>query len=447
MSARRLRPFHWLALVLVVPPVVKLVGMFWPGGGARPVSAEAFAAGRDLFEHQWTVNDPLTSGDGIGPVFNARSCVECHSQGGGGGGGAVANNVTVYGLTGASVVAAAKIPRIGVVHTHAIAPEFQETLHQVHPAMPAKASIPLATLVNSPRSVVPSGVTVTQRNTPALFGDGLLDAIPEDALHAEQRRNSAVGRMVGLSRAVDPAIRGRVARLADGRIGRFGWKGEFATLDEFVRAACANELGLSNPSKPQAISMARSVAASPKVDLSDAQCVLIGDYLRGLPAPIRSVPGDEHHRAQVEAGAASFEAIGCADCHTPNLGTIAGFYSNLLLHDMGTELASSTGYYGEPPAAPSEGSGTPPPVANEWRTPPLWGVADSAPYLHDGRAATLADAILAHKGESVGVIARYGELKPSEQDAIVAFLGTLRAPQPTLATTPDTRLASTASGR
>ncbi len=445
IDGRRFRPIHLVAVVLVVPPVIKLGGMVWPESRVKSVSTAAVAAGRELFDHRWTVNDPLSSGDGIGPVFNARSCVECHSQGGGGGGGAVASNVTVYGLTSAPTGPAQSIPRIGVVHTHAIRPEFQETLNHVHPSLPRAASIPLATLVSSPRSVVPVGVTVTQRNTPALFGDGLLDAIPEDALHAEQRRNSTVGRIVGLSRAVDPAIRGRVARLADGRLGRFGWKGEFATLDEFVRAACANELGLSNPSKPQAISMAKAVPASGKTDLSDAQCVLIGDYLRALPAPVRDIPTNPHVRGEVEAGAATFEAIGCADCHTPNLGTIAGFYSNLLLHDMGADLASSTGYYGEPPAAPSEGSGTAPPVANEWRTPPLWGVADSAPYLHDGRAATLDDAITRHKGEAAHVVEMYQNLKLTDRANVLAFLGSLRAPG--MVGTTDTRLASSATGR
>ena len=424
LAGRRFRPVHLVALVLVVPPVVKLTGMVWPSGHGKIVSAAAVAAGRELFNHEWTANDPLSSGDGIGPVFNARSCLECHSQGGGGGGGPVERNVTVYGLTGTS----AKVARIGVVHTHAIRPEFQETLNHVHPALPRAATIPLANLVASTGSVLPAGVSVTQRNTPALFGDGLLDAVPEDVLHAEQRRNSTLGRVVGVSRARDSAIRGRVARLADGRLGRFGWKGEFATLDEFVRAACANELGLSNPSKPQAISMAKALPASDQVDLSDTQCVLIGDYLRDLPVPEQVMPTDATHRASVERGSATFAAIGCADCHTPDLGPIAGFYSNLLLHDMGGALASSTGYYGEPPAPPSEGTGTPPPVANEWRTPPLWGVADSAPYLHDGRAATLDDAILAHAGESAGVTTRYKDLPTSERADLLAFLRTLRAP-------------------
>lgn len=427
-AGRRLRPAHLIGLVLVIPPVVKLGGLAWPGSRLPQVSAESFAAGQNLFNHEWTPGDPMAAGDGVGPVFNARSCVECHSQGGGGGGGPVAHNVTVFGLAGATAGRRADLPRVGVIHTHATKPEFQETLDLVHPALPHSKTIPLPQLVGSGRSPLPSGVTVTQRNTPALFGDGLLDAIPEDALHAEQRRNSALGRIVGVSRAVDPAIRGRVARLADGRLGRFGWKGEFATLDEFVRAACANELGLSNPSKPQAISLAQVAPVTPQTDLTDAQCIQIGDYLRGLPRPIEEAPSDPTHRRAAEAGRLGFEAIGCADCHTPNLGTIAGFYSNLLLHDMGPELASSTGYYGEPPAPPSEGSGAAPTPANEWRTPPLWGVADSAPYLHDGRAATLADAIRSHRGEAAGVVARYDALPPSGQEEILAFLRTLRAP-------------------
>ena len=171
------------------------------------------------------------------------------------------------------------------------------------------------------------------------------------------------------------------------------------------------------------------------VDLTDAQCVLIGDFLRELPAPVQALPPDEAGRARVANGERQFAEIGCADCHTPDLGTIKGFYSNLLLHDMGPELASSTGYYGEPPAAPGSSLGTPAPVANEWRTPPLWGVADSGPYLHDGRADTLEKAITRHGGEAVNVVARFSALGPVDQADILAFLKTLRAPDMPVATT------------
>ena len=100
MAARsRMRPAHAIVLALALVPAWKVVDGLWPRG-AKPVSAEAMAAGRELFNHEWTPNDPLTSGDGLGPVFNARSCVECHHQGGSGGGGGVDKNVTVYGLAG-----------------------------------------------------------------------------------------------------------------------------------------------------------------------------------------------------------------------------------------------------------------------------------------------------------------------------------------------------------
>ena len=192
-NPRRFRPAHLIALVLIAPPIYKLAEWAWPASGPKKASVGAVAAGRDLFNHDWEVNDPLSSGDGLGPVFNARSCVACHSQGGPGGGGPVEHNVTVYGLSPAVQPKDRQIPPIGVVHSHAIKPEFQERLNPRRlPGLPGTPSVPLEqfSLTDRSRVLFPTGVSVTQRNTPALFGDGLLDAIPEDALHAEQRRNS-----------------------------------------------------------------------------------------------------------------------------------------------------------------------------------------------------------------------------------------------------------------
>ena len=427
-ARRRFRPAYLVILALGLPPVVKLVE--WANRpGPRSLSPEAVAAGKDLFNHEWTAKDPLTGGDGLGPVFNARSCVECHSQGGAGGGGPIEKNVTVYGLTRGFAPATPGIPPIGVVHFKAVKPEFQENLSHVAAGLPGAPRIELRQL--NDRSVrLPSGVSITQRNTPALFGDGLLNDIPEDDLHAEQRRNSTAARLVGMSRAKDPNIRGRVARLPDGRLGRFGWKAEFATLGEFVKAACANEIGLSNPGRPQSTPFARRGYKAPGDDLTDLQCAQMTDFISSLDAPTRADPSDPLAAHAAKAGETTFARIGCADCHTADLGPIKGFYSNLLLHDMGSDLASSTGYYGEAPAAPAASpGGTPIPVASEWKTPPLWGVADSAPYLHDGRAETLRDAIVAHAGEASGVVANFKALSPSEQDGIVSFLKTLRSPK------------------
>src|SRR4051812_45838328 len=126
-ARRRVRPAYLVVLALALPPIVKVVE--WANQrGPKPLSPEAVAAGKELFNHEWTAKDPLTGGDGLGPVFNARSCVECHSQGGGGGGGPVDKNVTVYGLSAGVAPAVAGIPPIGVVHFKAVKPEYQENL-------------------------------------------------------------------------------------------------------------------------------------------------------------------------------------------------------------------------------------------------------------------------------------------------------------------------------
>jgi len=96
MSTRsRMRPAHWIVLALALAPAWKVIARLGRPG-PKAVSPEAVAAGRVLFNHEWTPGDPLTKGDGLGPVFNAKSCLDCHNQGGAGGGGPVSKNVVVY---------------------------------------------------------------------------------------------------------------------------------------------------------------------------------------------------------------------------------------------------------------------------------------------------------------------------------------------------------------
>jgi CxxC motif-containing protein (DUF1111 family) len=274
---------------------------------------------------------------------------------------------------------------------------------------------------------------ITQRNTPALFGDGLIDAVSDDTLLSHQREHSTAARLVGLNGARDSKVRGRIARLADGRIGRFGWKLEFATLNDFVKAACANELGLSNPGRPQATPLGKPGYKQPQeTDLTDEQCVMMTDFIRDLAAPTQVLPSDSTMRRQVENGRELFAKIGCADCHSERLGPIAGIYSDMLLHDMGVELESSTGYYGsiipQPTVRNDKFAVSEQPTPAEWRTAPLWGVADSGPYMHDGRAATLEVAIELHGGEASEVAARFKAMPEPDREAVLAFLKTLRAP-------------------
>src|SRR5436309_191951 len=118
---------------------------FPPRQFASAVDRNAVKAGRELFMHRFTANDSLTGGDGLGPVFNASSCVECHMQAGPGGGGPVSRNVTVYGLVEPHPRG---LPQSGVVHQKAIAPAFEETLILVHASVPSSRSIPPSTLTD-----------------------------------------------------------------------------------------------------------------------------------------------------------------------------------------------------------------------------------------------------------------------------------------------------------
>jgi CxxC motif-containing protein (DUF1111 family) len=139
------------------------------------------------------------------------------------------------------------------------------------------------------------------------------------------------------------------------------------------------------------------------------------------------VPATAGAAEEARLGKNVFHAIGCAECHTPDLGSVDGIYSDLLLHRMGSPLVGGGSYNEPPPEIPDfkPGEG---PRADEWRTPPLWGVADSGPYLHDGRAATLEEAIRLHGGQGAAAAKRYTRLHPAEQLQLVTFLKTLHAP-------------------
>jgi CxxC motif-containing protein (DUF1111 family) len=387
-------------------------------------------AGQKLFMHDWTVRDPLAGGgDGLGPVFNASSCVACHHQGAAGGGGGLNHNVTVFTVRAEKP---GEKPRQGVVH--AFATNCQETLAQVDPLLPNIARPTLEQVValagrEKQCLPFPRGVNISQRNTPALFGAKLIDELPESEIVAEERKQRL---KAGLASAeVENQPVGRALRLADGRVGRFGWKAQTASLSDFVQAACANELGLGNPGQAQPRPLSKPNYQSPGLDLTAEQCAQLTAFVASLPRPVERLPRTAAAAEEARQGKQLFHTIGCADCHTPNLGSVEGIYSDLLSHRMGSVLVGGGAYNEPPPEIPDFKPGDAP-RADEWRTPPLWGVADSAPYMHDGRAATLAEAILLHGGCSAGqgvpAAQRYAKLSPREQTQLVAFLKTLRAP-------------------
>jgi CxxC motif-containing protein (DUF1111 family) len=393
-----------------------------------PTIPRSFFEGKELFEKSWEPGkaSPI-GGDGLGPLHNETSCVGCHHLGGTGGGGANESNVVML-----SAIASSSPPPKGDT-------VFQGELEALHPGFGNGASIVLhrhATdaqaqerlgKIGSFSAVQTHQAVLTlrkgQRNTPALFGSGLIDALPDEVLRAAEKR----------SFAQFPEIKGRVSELPGGRLGRFGWKAQVASLDEFVRAACSNELGLEVPGHHQASLASAQEAASTKVwlDMDEDQCALLSGFVRHLAAPLRRAVDNG---TLPPWGLVVFHSIGCATCHAPQLGAGRGLYSDLLLHDMGESSSDSALYYGAPVAPapsgelaqgkePARRSGMA--TASEWRTPPLWGVADSAPYLHNGRARTLEEAILFHDGEAAKTRTRYTRLDPYDRKALLAFLGSL----------------------
>jgi CxxC motif-containing protein (DUF1111 family) len=165
-----------------------------------------------------------------------------------------------------------------------------------------------------------------------------------------------------------------------------------------------------------------------------AECEALVAYVRSLPPPAVREPADERDALAVKAGEKTFRAIGCAGCHLPRLGDVEGIYSDLLLHDMSPQLGD-TGSYGVLVAAAAERPRVDDPKASgaslaEWRTPPLWGLRDSAPYLHDGRAGTVEQAVLLHGGQGRASAERFSQLSARRRQQVVAFLMTLSAPTP-----------------
>jgi CxxC motif-containing protein (DUF1111 family) len=415
---------------------VVVVGTLWSLSPGVPVWHEPSApselkqAGLELFRHEWQPNDPEALGDGLGPVYNDRSCVACHSQGGVGGAGDNSHNVTVF-----EAFPTEDRPEVkgGLVHHFATENRLLEGSKELQKLFPL---VPRVTLVIDGcqaefRDYNP--VRIQRVNPSPLFGAGWIDRISEKTIRAESAKTSTslVLRELGGDFRVSTAGRPRI--LPDGRLGKFGWKAQFATLEEFVAAACANEIGLGNPVMPQARPMACRNEAATGNDLDPERFRALVAFVDTLARPIEVVPDDAALREQTGYGRKLFDRIGCAVCHVPDMGGVQGVYSDFLLHRMGGEDASAGGYGDASPVPLPEEH----PRSDEWRTPPLWGVADSAPYLHDGSCSTLEQAVLGHHGDAKNVLFLYEHLYSEDRAAVIAFLKTLRAPRDAIPASPS----------
>lgn len=356
--------------------------------------------------------------DGLGPIFVAASCEQCHV---GDAKGHLVFNLTRFGRYRDGVWDPMR-SRGG--------PQLQ---HRSVPGYPAEQ--------------VPAEATgVTRLTPPAVTGLGFLDAVDDATLLALADPEDAdgdgisgrvqllephevMGRALALEGSVspDPGARGT---LVDGRhIGRFGKKASTVNLIHQTVGAYLEDMGITSdllpddPVNPMAGGRASDDVADPEV--SSAVVANVVFYLKTLREP----PRRETHHPDVVAGDGLFSSVGCAGCHVPTLHTgrsnIAVLdrrtfhpYTDLLLHDMGPEL--DDGY--------TEGRAT----TSEWRTPPLWGIGlqelfqgGQAFYLHDGRARTLEEAIDHHGGEGAAARDAYRALPAEDRARLLRFLRSL----------------------
>jgi CxxC motif-containing protein (DUF1111 family) len=403
-------------------------GMAWAVTPGLPVlwapraSAEVKARGLALFEHEWQPHDPMAGGDGLGPVFNGRSCVACHFQGGVGGGGNNQHNVVSFEL-----LPTKERPQLkgGLIHAFAVENKYMEKLGTLRSLFPV---IPGCVKVEGGCQVLTHDfdpIRTASVNSTALFGAGWVDRISGKTIYQNGLRESVAKIGKELTGDYVGVMPGRPRLLPDGRVGKFGWKAQFATLEEFVAAACANEIGLGNPKMEQARPIGHDYPNVP-VDLNDKQFRNLVGFVDTLPRPSLVVPSEPAKAAMVEKGKAAFAKVGCASCHLPEIGGVEGVYSDFLLHRLDDRSLTATGYHTvSTPEVPLPHAF---PLPEEWKTPPLWGVADSAPYFHDGASTTLEAAIQRHHGDAQDALDLYKKLPVEETRAIHAFLKALKAP-------------------
>ncbi|QDU74923.1 Cytochrome c [Bremerella volcania] len=431
------------------------------------------ARGRELFLHQWTPGDKLSpKGDGLGPMFNGKSCVECHSLGGVGGSGEKKRNAQFLSFLPESGKFTDDVIKgflghlknmhpdfvddkdqfsFGVLlHRQSTTPEYAEIHDEVTEPLPSNFDSRLRIRrMLSKRNIRPVDAlpltlvtyqdglqyALAERNPPQLFG---LDEIDRGITEGDLQQ------IVAAQEKSRTGVSGRMA-------GKFGWRGQMRSLDLFIKGACATELGLQVHEFEQTKDPLRKEYKLKGNDLNQEQVGDLIHYVRSLDSPRQIRPNDPKQRELVAEGKQLFTGIGCAECHVEDVGRVSGVYSDFLLHNMGTQFEDPipaepiakfverermdviTSYHGMRRRAITtelvKTMEVGPEQHTEYKTPPLWGVADSAPYLHDGRATTLRAAIEWHGGEAYSSFRRFSLMSEEKQFSLLQFLESLKAPE------------------
>ena len=359
------------------------------------VPRRSFNDNRFIFEEVEAV------ADGLGPTYNAQSCRECHQ-----------NVVT----GGASQVAEHRTGRMdGQVFFESLGGSL------VHSRATSAGIVERVAFEDNVR---------TFRISTNTLGAGYVEAIANSALLAIRDRQPAAMRGTALE---VPVLEAGSA----GRIGRFGWKAQHASLESFAADAYLNEMGITSPTFPEEnTSSGRFVGfgtpfdrvAEPENDGEDV--VAFADFMRATKAPPRGPI-----TAKVRAGEQVFSRVGCAICHVASIitsppGTVINGnalrvhqalgnkvihpYSDFLLHDIGTGD-------GIPFLPTPEFASTAPQI----KTAPLWGLRTRNRLMHDGMSSTREEAIQRHGGQAAAVAAAFNALSAADQTLLFEFLDSL----------------------
>ena len=375
-------------------------------GIAEP-PGDTFALDQAQFERRHDASS------GLGPVFNATACVECHNNGVAGAAGQftevrVGHNDPTGAFVNPTVTidgGASTITGRSIVNDRSICPQAQE-------------HVPDTENIRTLRAVL---------NT---LGDGFVEAVDDRTFLAIAANQSTETSGVIHGEAIQVPI---LEALGKTGVGKFGWKDQDPTILSFSGDAYLNEMGVTNRLKPKDVTSVCKVTT----DLEDKPDALgledidhFAQFIRGTQAP----PRDTVLAATSDAntGQTLFNSIGCVTCHVASLttdppGTVINGgaytvpaalgnrtfhpYGDFLLHDVGTGD-------GIVQAGPAD-------TANKLRTAPLWGLRIKARFMHDNASTTLADAIQRHAGEAQDVIARFAALTPQQQQQLITFLKSL----------------------
>jgi CxxC motif-containing protein (DUF1111 family) len=419
-----------------------------------------FKVGNAIFRKLWvSAPSSTTSSDGLGPLYNSRSCQSCHLKDGRG----HPPNGNYPHDTAESMFLRLSIPpetdeqrrllaehKVNSIDEPTYGGQLQETaiqgfdneghMHIDYEYLPVKLGDgttvnlrrPTYSIVDLKYGPLHPKTMLSPRVAPPMTGLGLIEAIPEEQIRAHADPDDKDGD--GISGRIN-----EVWSLDDNRValGRFGWKVGIPSIRQQAGGAFAGDMGLSNPIAPKPsgdCTLAQTFCLNAPngnserdggFEVSPKLFDLVVFYAQNLAVPPRRNLTDP----KVAEGKALFYALNCQGCHTPSFttGNVEGQphlssqkiwpYSDLLLHDMGEGLADNR------PEGMADG--------REWRTAPLWGlgltqiVNGHTLFLHDGRARNIEEAILWHGGEARAARDGFAALSQSEREALITFVASL----------------------